>query len=87
MLVNRLIMVIAKNLGISPLFAHILLLIFVTVGYGFANPSGWSQFSEPIFLVIWFGICVFVIFITWVTKGEYRKYWANADFWKENKEK
>ena len=84
MLVNRLIIFIARKLGISPLFAHILLMLLVTVGYGFANPSGWRVFSEPIFLVIWFGICAFVILVTWITKGDYRKHWSNAEFWKEN---
>ena len=84
MLVNRLIIFIARKLGVSPLFAHILLMILVTVGFGFANPSGWGWFSDPIFLVIWFGICALVVITTWVTKGEYFKYWSDAKFWREN---
>jgi|TARA_B110000240_G_C13237681_1_gene341788 threonine/homoserine/homoserine lactone efflux protein len=84
MLVNRLILFVARKIGISPLFAHCLLMVVVTVGFGFANPSGWHEFSDPIFLIIWFGICTFVIFVTWVSKGEYRKHWTNAAFWKEN---
>lgn len=84
MLVYRLIIFIARKLGVSPLFAQILLLILVTIGFGFENPSGWRAFSDPIFIVIWFGFCAFVVLVTWVTRGEYRKYWSDAKFWREN---
>jgi hypothetical protein len=84
MLMNKLIVATARKLGVSPLYAHILLLLLVTLGFGFTNPLGWMQFLEPIFVLIWFCICAFVIFITWITKGKYRKYWTDAKYWKEN---
>ena len=84
MFVNRLLIFIARKFGISPLLAHILLMLLITLLYGFTNPSGWRDFSEPFFLFFWFGICSFVVLVTWITKGEYRKHWSNAAFWREN---
>ena len=87
MLVDRLIIFIARKLNTSPLIAHIYLMCLVFIGCGFANPDGWNTFTDPVMLLIFFGISFFVVFLTWVMKGEDRKYWTSKKFWKdENKE-
>jgi len=84
-MINLLLIFIARKLNISPLLSHILLLSLVTIGYGFLNPDGWISFTDILFLKIWFGFCFFVIFITWVTKGKYKKYWISRKYWQDNK--
>jgi hypothetical protein len=77
-----LIISLARKLGISPLFSQLVLLAGITIGFGFANPQGWRFFEGP-GILIWGGICGFVVLITWAMQGEYRKYWTDAEFWKK----
>ena len=46
-------------------------MILVTIGFGFANPSGWREFSST---NLHHDLVRFAVLVTWVTKGEYRKY-------------
>ena len=82
-LINRIIVFIATKLKVSPGVAHILLMCLVTLAFGLANPDGFQVFKEAFFLKIWIGICVLVVMITWLTKGEYRNIWWKAEPWKD----
>jgi hypothetical protein len=80
-LINKLLVLVAKVLKVSPGVAHVLLMLLVTIGFGVSNPRSWAAFTDPIFLMIWLGVCTFVVLITWVTKGEYRKIWWQVKPW------
>lgn len=86
-LLNKLLVSIAKKLKISPGVAHVLLLLLMTmmtIGFRYSNSDYWRVISDPIFLIVWFGICTFVVLITWLTKGEYRKIWWQVKPWQGN---
>jgi len=69
-------------LKISPGAAHILMLIIISFAFAYMNPNGPEVFLFPKFSSFWIGACVFIVIITWLTKGEFRKYWWRAKPWK-----
>ena len=83
MLVNKLLIWMAGKLGCSPLVAHLLLMMLVTIGFGFMNPDGFGFFDKADAALIWFSFCAFVVFMTWITKGEHRRAWLSAKGWDE----
>ena len=82
-LVNKLIIWLANRLGCSPLVAHILIMMLVTIAFGFMNPDGFGFFDKGYAGLIWFSLCAFVVCITWITKREHRKAWLSAKGWDE----
>jgi hypothetical protein len=83
MLFHRLIVFVAWKLNTSPLVAHIYLMCLVFILYGFTNSDGWNVFSDPVWFLIFLGICFTVVFLTWVMKGADRKYWTTSEFWQD----
>lgn len=83
-LVNKLLISVAKSIKVSPGVAHVLLLSLMTIGFAASNPDSQKMFSDQFFLIIWFGSCAFVVLITWLTKGEYRKIWWQVKPWQDS---
>ncbi len=80
--INALIVWVAQRLGISPLIAHILLMLVVFLAFLLLNPSGFDLSSMEFGGFI--GVSVLVIFIGWVTKGkEGRRDWLRAEPWQD----
>jgi len=80
---NKLIIWLARKIGCSPLVAHIIILMLVTIAFGFMNPDGFGFFDKTYNASIWFSFCALVVFITWATKGPYLKAWLSAKEWDE----
>lgn len=81
-MVNKLIIWLARKLNCSPILAHCVIMSFVSLGYGVLNPDGLRVLGDPVFLVIWVPFCIIVVLVTWLTKGELRKAWTQAEPWK-----
>ena len=82
--INRFLIFIAKKLKVSPLIAHLIVAVCVSIAYGFASPTGFRDFQDPFFQKLWLGIWVIVIGLTWVTKGELRSAWSKAKPWQDD---
>ena len=83
-IMNKLIINLAINLKIAPGIAHIIILFIVSLGYLFVSPDGLKDFKDPFFIKMWFGICSLIVFVTWLTKGKYRKMWWLAKPWQSS---
>jgi hypothetical protein len=79
MLINRLLIWLARTLHISPLLAHVLLLVPVSIGFG--AQSQWVIFLRPLEGAIWLAVCAAVVLATWLTKGKSIGDWAKAGPW------
>lgn len=77
-LINKLLVWMARTLGISPGLAHVFLLFLVTVGFGAFEYEAFSSFHSPVFVSFWVGVCALVIVVTWLTQGELRRTWWQA---------
>lgn len=80
-LVNRLLIWLARKLHVSPGVAHVLLLCLIALLYGALEYHPFSSFGDPMFFVVFGGAGVFVVLLTWLTKGEYRKLWWKSEPW------
>jgi len=83
-LINKALVWIAKKLKVSPGVAHIMFMLLLTALVSIFEDTTGSMFSDRVFLTIWFGFCAFVVLVTWLTKGEYRKIWWKAKPWQDS---
>lgn len=81
-LVNQFIIWIARQLNCSPLIAHCIMMCVLYFFYGAVNPDGLKALGNPVVLVSWFSVSLFVVLVTWLTKGEFKKAWTQAEPWR-----
>jgi hypothetical protein len=81
--VDRFLIFLAIKLRISPLMAHVLLMVAITALFAGMAPDAAALLRRLDYLAIWFVTCAFGVFVTWVSKGEHRGAWARADVWRE----
>lgn len=79
---NGIIVWLARRLDCPPIVAHAVLMLCLTILFGFANPDGFRFFDKAGASLIWFGVCIAVILVTWLTKGDYRSAWLKAAPWR-----
>jgi hypothetical protein len=81
--VDRFLIFLAIKLRISPLMAHVLLMVAITALFAGLAPDAAVLLRRLDYLAIWFLTCAFGVFVTWFSKGEHRGAWARADVWRE----
>ncbi|WP_029041476.1 hypothetical protein [Cucumibacter marinus] len=81
--INTILILMARWLRISPLLAHVQIMLAVTIAYGSLNPLGWRAFSELWVAALWVVVCSLVVLVTWLTKGKLIKDWMRADPWRQ----
>ncbi len=80
---DRFLIWLAIRLKVSPLMAHILLMVAVTALFAGLAPDAAVLLRRLDYLAIWFATCAFGIVVTWLSKGEYKDAWRRADVWRE----
>lgn len=81
--VDRLLIWLAIRLRVSPLMAHVLLMVAITALFVGLAPDAAVLLRRLDYLAIWVVTCAFGVFVTWLSKGPYREAWARADVWRE----
>lgn len=79
---DRFLIFLAIKLKVSPLVAHILLMVAITALFAGLAPDAAVMLRRLDYLAIWIGTCAFGIFVTWFSKGEYKDAWRRADIWR-----
>lgn len=77
---NTLIVRLARLLNCPPIVAHVLIMLGVTIGFGSNHPELYHKWQ---FAMLWFGVCSFVVLVTWLTKGPYRDAWLKTSPWQQ----
>ena len=80
---DRFLIFLAIKLKVSPLLAHILLMVAITALFAGLAPDAAVMLRRLDYLAIWIATCAFGIFITWFSKGEYKDAWRRSDIWRE----
>ncbi|MFN3891195.1 MAG: hypothetical protein ACK4MV_12415 [Beijerinckiaceae bacterium] len=80
---DRFLIFLAIKLRVSPLMAHILLMVAVTALFAGLAPDAAILLRRLDYLAIWIVTCAFGVLVTWLSKGEYREAWRRADVWRE----
>jgi hypothetical protein len=80
---DRFLIWLAIKLKVSPLMAHILLMVGITALFAGLAPDAATLLRRLDYLVIWVVTCAFGVFVTWLAKGEYKDAWRRADVWRE----
>ena len=80
---DRFLIWLAVKLRVSPLMAHILLMVAVTALFAGLAPDAAVLLRRMDYLAIWFLTCAFGVVVTWLSKGEYKDAWRRADVWRE----
>ncbi len=80
---DRFLIFLAIKLKVSPLLAHILLMVAVTALFAGLAPDAAVLLRRLDYLAIWIATCAFGIFVTWFSKGEYKDAWRRSDIWRE----
>lgn len=81
--VDRLLIYLAIKLRISPLMAHVMLMVAITALFAGLAPDAAVLLRRLDYLAIWVLTCAFGVFVTWLAKGEHRRAWTRADVWRE----
>ena len=81
--VDRFLIFLAIKLRISPLMAHIILMVAITALFAGLAPDAAVLLRRLDYLAIWIVTCGFGVLVTWLSKGEYRDAWRRADVWRE----
>ncbi len=81
--VDRFLIFLAIKLRVSPLMAHIILMIAITALFAGLAPDAAVLLRRLDYLAIWFVTCAFGVLVTWLSKGEYKDAWRRADIWRE----
>ncbi|MDP2355051.1 MAG: hypothetical protein Q8M31_03185 [Beijerinckiaceae bacterium] len=80
---DRFLIFLAIKLKVSPLLAHILLMVAITALFAGMAPDAAVMLRRLDYLAIWIATCAFGIFVTWFSKGEYKDAWRRSDIWRE----
>ena len=80
--VDRFLIWLAIKMKVSPLMAHIILMVAITIFFIALAPDAAVLLRRVDYMLIWLGTCAFGVFITWVSKGEYKQAWTRADIWR-----
>lgn len=80
---DRFLIFLAIKLKVSPLLAHILLMVAITALFAGLAPDAAVMLRRLDYLAIWIATCAFGVFVTWLSKGEYRDAWRRSDIWRE----
>ncbi len=80
---DRFLIFLAIKLKVSPLLAHILLMVAITALFAGLAPDAAVMLRRLDYLAIWIATCAFGIFVTWFSKGEYKDAWRRSDIWRE----
>ena len=80
---DRFLIFLAITLKVSPLLAHILLMVAITALFAGLAPDAAVMLRRLDYLAIWIATCAFGIFVTWFSKGEYKDAWRRSDIWRE----
>jgi hypothetical protein len=81
--VDRFLIFLAIKLRVSPLLAHIILMIAITALFAGLAPDAAVLLRRLDYLAIWVVTCAFGVLVTWLSKGEYKDAWRRADIWRE----
>lgn len=81
--VDKFLIWLAIRLRVSPLMAHVLLMVAITALFAGLAPDAAVLLRRLDYLAIWVATCAFGVFVTWFSKGEYRDAWRRADIWRE----
>jgi len=79
--VDRFLIWLAIRLRISPLMAHILIMVAITALFIVLAPDAAVMLLHPLYLLIWIATLGFSVVVTWVAKGAYKDAWRSADVW------
>ncbi len=80
---DRFLIFLAIKLKVSPLLAHILLMVAITALFAGLAPDAAVMLRRLDYLAIWIATCAFGVFVTWFSKGEYKDAWRRSDIWRE----
>ena len=80
---DRFLIFLAIKLKVSPLLAHILLMVAITALFAGLAPDAAVMLRRLDYLAIWIATCAFGIFVPWLSKGEYKDAWRRSDIWRE----
>lgn len=80
---DRFLIFLAVKLKVSPLMAHILLMVAVTALFAGLAPDAAALLRHPEYLAIWVVTCAFGVVVTWLGKGEHKDAWRRADVWRD----
>ncbi len=80
---DRFLIFLAIKLKVSPLLAHILLMVAITALFAGLAPDAAVMLRRLDYLAIWIATCAFGIFVTWFSKGEHKDAWRRSDIWRE----
>ncbi|HEY8578477.1 MAG TPA: hypothetical protein VIL72_01225 [Beijerinckiaceae bacterium] len=81
--VDRFLIWMAIKLRVSPLMAHIILMVAITIFFIALAPDAAVLLRRPDYLLIWLATCAFGVLVTWLSKGPYRDAWRRADMWRD----
>jgi hypothetical protein len=81
--VDRFLIFLAIKLRVSPLMAHIILMIAITALFAGLAPDAAVLLRRLDYLAIWVVTCAFGVLVTWLSKGEYKDAWRRADIWRQ----
>lgn len=79
--VDRFLIWLAIRLRISPLMAHILIMVAITALFIVLAPDAAVMLLHPLYLLIWIATLGFSVVVTWVAKGAHKDAWRSADVW------
>jgi len=79
--VDRFLIWLAIRLRISPLMAHVLIMVAITGLFIVLAPDAAVMLLHPLYLLIWIATLGFSVVVTWVSKGAYKDAWRRADVW------
>lgn len=80
---DRFLIFLAIKLRVSPLLAHIILMVAITALFAGLAPDAAVMLRRLDYLAIWIVTCAFGVFVTWLSKGEYKDAWRRSDIWRE----
>ena len=80
---DRFLILLAIKLRVSPLMAHIILMIAITALFAGLAPDAAVLLRRLDYLAIWVVTCAFGVLVTWLSKGEYKDAWRRADIWRQ----
>ena len=80
---DRFLIFLAIKLKVSPLLAHIILMVAITALFAGLAPDAAVMLRRLDYLAIWIVTCAFGVLVTWLSKGEYKDAWRRSDIWRE----
>lgn len=80
---DRFLIWLAIKLKVSPLLAHILVMVAITALFAGLAPDAAVLLRRLDYLAIWVFTCAFGVLVTWLGKGEHRDAWRRSDVWRE----